>query len=58
MCGNNFTFTAGEQQFYASNGMTGEPKRCHVCRKIKKQSRDGSYGSADRYSGFGAGMGH
>ena len=36
-CGNEFTFTAGEQEFYAEKGFTNEPKRCPDCRKTKKQ---------------------
>jgi len=27
-CGAEFTFTAREQEFYASKGFTNEPKRC------------------------------
>jgi CxxC-x17-CxxC domain-containing protein len=48
-CGYEFTFTAGEQEFYASRGYTNEPKRCPQCRGTRKNqqrsSRD-SYGSA------------
>lgn len=35
-CKNTFTFTAGEQEFYASKGLTNEPKRCKECRDKKK----------------------
>jgi hypothetical protein len=38
-CGADFTFTAGEQEFYASKGFTNEPKRCPTCRQAKKQQR-------------------
>ena len=27
-CGNDFVFTAGEQEFYASRGFENEPSRC------------------------------
>ena len=27
-CGSEFTFTVGEQEFFASRGYTNEPKRC------------------------------
>ena len=27
-CGNEFVFTAGEQEFYASRGFENEPQRC------------------------------
>jgi len=42
-CGATFTFTAGEQEFYASKGFTNEPKRCPQCRRAKKQQQTGSY---------------
>lgn len=35
-CGQEFTFTAGEQEFYASKGFTNEPKRCKACREARK----------------------
>jgi len=43
-CGTNFTFTAGEQEFYESKGFTNEPKRCPMCRRAKKQQRGDSRG--------------
>jgi CxxC-x17-CxxC domain-containing protein len=43
-CGAEFTFTAGEQEFYASKGFTNEPGRCPDCRAAKKQQRYGGYG--------------
>ncbi|HLI52300.1 MAG TPA: zinc-ribbon domain containing protein [Thermomicrobiaceae bacterium] len=47
-CGQEFVFTAGEQQFYAEKGFTNEPRRCPDCRRNAKQRRDGgsSYGSS------------
>ena len=39
-CGTNFTFTAGEQEFYASKGFTNEPKRCAPCRAARKAQRN------------------
>lgn len=38
-CGNEFTFTEGEQAFYAEKGFSNEPQRCPECRAIKKQQR-------------------
>jgi len=35
-CGTIFTFTAGENRFFASKGLTKEPRRCPQCRKAKK----------------------
>ena len=37
-CGAEFTFTAGEQEFYAEKGVTNEPKRCKNCRDARKNS--------------------
>jgi CxxC-x17-CxxC domain-containing protein len=45
-CSATFTFTAGEQEFYAARGYTNEPKRCPSCRQAKKAQRNGNgYGS-------------
>jgi len=38
-CGEEFIFTAGEQEFYAEKGFENEPKRCKVCRQ--KRSGNG-----------------
>jgi CxxC-x17-CxxC domain-containing protein len=43
-CGIEFTFTAGEQEFYASRGLQNEPKRCPECRRAKKAERYGGGG--------------
>jgi CxxC-x17-CxxC domain-containing protein len=48
-CGAEFTFTAREQEFYASKGFTNEPKRCPSCRQARKTERNGS-----RDNGYGA----
>ena len=40
-CGKEFTFTAGEQEFYAEKGLINKPKRCQDCRKAKKQQHRG-----------------
>ena len=32
-CGQQFTFTAGEQEFYQSRGLMNEPGRCPECRQ-------------------------
>lgn len=46
-CGATFTFSAEEQEFFASKGYTNEPKRCPTCRQARKAERYGndSYGS-------------
>ncbi len=51
-CGAAFTFTAGEQEFYAQKGFTNEPMRCRDCRQARKQQRGGS-SSNDRSSSGG-----
>ena len=35
-CGNPFTFTQGEQEFFAQKGFTNEPGRCPECRAAHK----------------------
>jgi len=42
-CQSEFTFTAGEQEFYSSKGFVNEPKRCPACRQAKKQQRNTDY---------------
>jgi CxxC-x17-CxxC domain-containing protein len=47
-CGQAFTFTSSEQDFYASRGYS-EPGRCPDCRAARKAERDqggGGYGSS------------
>lgn len=36
-CGGEFTFTAGEQEFYAQKGFTNEPTRCPLGRRARKE---------------------
>jgi len=36
-CGDSFVFTAGEQAFYFSKGLS-EPKRCKSCRELRKRT--------------------
>ena len=43
-CGQEFVFSASEQEFYASKGFENTPSRCPSCRAARKQSRDGSGG--------------
>jgi CxxC-x17-CxxC domain-containing protein len=51
-CGQTFTFTSGEQDFYASRGFT-EPGRCADCRAARKAQRDGGGSSYSSYSSYG-----
>ncbi len=43
-CGTDFTFSASEQEFFASKGFVNEPGRCPDCRAARKQQRGGGYG--------------
>jgi CxxC-x17-CxxC domain-containing protein len=45
-CGATFTFSAEEQEFFASKGYTNEPKRCPTCREARKSARYGDGGSS------------
>ena len=40
-CGNEFVFTAGEQEFYAEHGFQNEPQRCKSCRDARKNAARG-----------------
>ena len=58
-CGTEFTFTAGDQQFYADRQFS-EPRRCPACRAAKKAARGestGSYGNGGGGGGYGGGGG-
>ena len=71
-CGQEFAFTASEQEFYAQRQFT-DPRRCTSCRASRKAARgdsggssygasSGGYGGASRsggggYSGGGAARG-
>jgi CxxC-x17-CxxC domain-containing protein len=43
-CGQTFTFTASEQQFFADRGFQNEPSRCPECRAERKASGGGDRG--------------
>ena len=38
-CGNEFVFTAGEQEFYAEKGFENEPQRCKACRDARRNAQ-------------------
>jgi CxxC-x17-CxxC domain-containing protein len=59
-CGQEFTFTASEQDFYAQRGFT-EPRRCPSCRASRKAARGdsgGGGGGGSGYGSYGAGGGY
>ena len=48
-CGQEFTFTANEQEFFAEKGFTNEPQRCKSCRDARK---GGQRGGGSRNGGY------
>ncbi|HYH11681.1 MAG TPA: zinc-ribbon domain containing protein [Thermomicrobiales bacterium] len=55
-CGEEFTFTAGEQEFYTERGFS-EPQRCPSCRQARKAQRNQSGGGSYSSGGYGNGGG-
>ena len=55
-CGNTFTFTEGEQEFYTQKGFS-EPTRCPDCRAAKKAARSTGYGDSYGNGGYSGGYG-
>lgn len=49
-CSAPFTFSTGEQEFFASKGFTNKPNRCPDCRAARKSQRGGAGGSSPSYS--------
>lgn len=53
-CGNEFIFSAEDQEYHASRGFENEPRRCSSCRQARKAERGdgksfrGGYGSSPR----------
>lgn len=43
-CGEDFVFTARDQEFYAEKGFQNEPQRCKACRDKKKLERGNGNG--------------
>jgi len=57
-CGQEFVFTASEQDFYGQRGFT-EPRRCPSCRASRKAARNAEGGGgSSSYGGYGAGGGY
>ncbi|MFQ6028450.1 MAG: zinc-ribbon domain containing protein [Dehalococcoidia bacterium] len=47
-CGNEFIFTAGEQEFFNSRGFVNDPKRCQTCRSTRRSEQRGGFNSGPR----------
>ncbi len=45
-CRNPFSFTAGEQEFFAAKGFQNKPNRCPDCRAARKAQRGAGGGSS------------
>jgi CxxC-x17-CxxC domain-containing protein len=56
-CGQQFVFTASEQDFYGQRGFT-EPKRCTSCRASRKAARGDSAGGGYSSGSYGGGSGY
>ena len=56
-CGQEFTFTAGEQEFYAEKGFTNEPQRCKACRDARKAANGGAKAARQMYDAVCASCG-
>ena len=48
-CPDEFVFTAGEQEFYASKGLEHDPVRCPNCRQQRKSSSGLESNDTPRY---------
>jgi len=46
-CGAGFTFTAGQQEFFASKGFDNEPSRCKDCQSAKKAAQGDFFSHAN-----------
>ena len=47
-CGNDFVFTAGEQEFYQQKGLVNQPGRCTSCRAARRNTSGGMGGRSER----------
>lgn len=51
-CGIDFIWTEGEQDFYASRGLSNPPSRCPSCRAARRASGGG--GGGGNSGGYGS----
>lgn len=57
-CAQEFTFSAGEQEFYEQRGFTEPPKRCGACRAVRKAQRQStSYSNGGSSGTYGSSFG-
>ena len=53
-CNAPFTFSAGEQEFFAAKGFQNKPNRCPDCRSARKAQRSASGGAGGGGGGGGS----
>ncbi|MEG0999135.1 MAG: zinc-ribbon domain containing protein [Clostridiales bacterium] len=49
-CGEEFTFSASEQEFYAEKGFQNEPARCPECRQKRRRQRNDRGGEREMFN--------
>jgi CxxC-x17-CxxC domain-containing protein len=49
-CGNQFVFSAREQQFFAEKGFQNQPQRCRECRAARRAQNGDAYSGTPRPS--------
>lgn len=49
-CGQDFIFTAGEQEFYQQKGLLNEPGRCTDCRVARRAGSRGVGGVREMHA--------
>lgn len=56
-CGQEFVFTASEQDFFEEKGFTNEPQRCPACRNIARNNRGRGRGPREMFDAVCASCG-
>ena len=56
-CGQDFVFSASEQEFFAEKGFTNEPSRCPGCRSARRAQNGGGRPPREMHPATCAGCG-
>ncbi len=56
-CGQEFVFTASEQDFFQQKGFNNEPQRCKFCRDARKNRDGGNRGPREMFDAVCAACG-
>jgi len=51
-CGATFTFSAGEKELFASKGHNNAPKRCPLCRQVRKTRQCGDSANGNKNDSY------